>query len=244
MKICYTLTNISTFPINYKYKTSLSPFIYYVGTKVLSLKSHSISPSGEYIPKRRTVLHTILEKHFNDFVENYESEYAEECGRYSLERITAVVEEYLKCSDYKQGIARVKCTNPECNHDFFVPFSCKQFLVCPCCSQKRTLLFGEYLTDEVLLRLPHNFFTFTLPKSIRIFLKNDKYLFSDISKLIYTLIEDFYTEAAGRKILSGGCLVYQSFGDMMRFNSHWLVASYRLLLAQAAGAWDSIRGWV
>jgi hypothetical protein len=39
--------------------------------------------------------------------------------------------------------------------------------------------------------------------------------------LIYTLVEDFYTEAAGREILSGAVLVYQSFGDMMRFNSHW-----------------------
>ncbi len=154
-------------------------------------------------------------------MENYDSKYAEECGKYSLERITAVVEEYLKCGDFKEGIARVKCTNPECNHDFFVPFSCKQFLFCPCCSQKRTLLFGEYLTDEVLLRLPHKFFTFTLPKALRIFLKNDKYLFSNLSKLIYTLIEDFYAEAAGRKILSGAVLVYQSFGDMMRFNSHW-----------------------
>ncbi len=75
---------------------------------------------------RRTVLHTILEKHFKDFVENYESKYTEECGRYGLERITAVVEEYLKCGDYHEGVARVKCTNPECNHDFFVPFSCKQ----------------------------------------------------------------------------------------------------------------------
>jgi hypothetical protein len=184
-------------------------------------KSQSISLSGEYIPRGRTALHTILEKHFKDFVENYEVKYAEECGKYSLERIISVVDEYLKCGDFKQGIARVKCTNPECNHDFFVPFSCKQFLFCPGCSQKRTLLFGEYVTDEVLLRLPHKFFTFTLPKALRIFLRNDKYLFSELSKLIYTLIEDFYTEAAGQKILSGGCLVYQSFGDMMRFNSHW-----------------------
>ena len=60
-----------------------------------------------------------------------------------------------------------------------------------------------------------------MPKALRIFLKNDNYLFSELSKLIYTLIEDFYTEAAGKKIISGGCLVYQSFGDMMRFNSHW-----------------------
>ncbi len=46
-------------------------------------------------------------------MESYESKYAEECGRYSLDRITSVVEEYLKCSDYKHGNARVKCTNPE-----------------------------------------------------------------------------------------------------------------------------------
>jgi len=45
----------------------------------------------------RTVLHTILDNHFNSFVENYEVKYAEECGKYSLDRITAVVEEYLKC---------------------------------------------------------------------------------------------------------------------------------------------------
>jgi len=74
-------------------------------------------------------------------------------------------------------------------------------------SQKRTLLFGEYLAYEVLLKLPHKFFTFTLPKALRIFLKNEKYLFSDLSKLIYNLIVDFYTEAAGREILSGAVLV-------------------------------------
>jgi hypothetical protein len=184
-------------------------------------KLQNISPAGKYIPRGRSVLHTILEKHFKEFVENYDVKYTGECGKYSLDRITAVVEEYLKCGDYKHGIARVKCTNPECNHDFFVPFSCKQFLFCPSCSQKRSLLFGEYLTYEVLLKLPHKFFTFTLPKALRVFLKHDMYLFSDISKLIYTLIEDFYTEAAGREIQSGAVLVYQSFGDMMRFNSHW-----------------------
>jgi len=52
------------------------PFIYYVGTNVLSIESHSIFPSGDYIPRRRTVLYTILEKHFNDFVENYEVKYS------------------------------------------------------------------------------------------------------------------------------------------------------------------------
>ena len=86
-------------------------------------KLHSISVAGEYISRGRTVLHTILEKHFKDFVENYEFKYAKECGKYSLNRITSVVEEYMKCGDFKHGIARKKCTNPECNHNYFVPFS-------------------------------------------------------------------------------------------------------------------------
>ncbi|MBA7494163.1 hypothetical protein ES702_04736 [subsurface metagenome] len=41
------------------------------------------------------------------------------------------------------------------------------------------MLFGEYLADEMLLRLSHKFITISLPKTLRIFLKNDKKLFSD-----------------------------------------------------------------
>ena len=33
--------------------------------------------------------------------------------------------------------------------------SCLSFYLCPSCHQKRTLLFGEQITNEVLLRLPH-----------------------------------------------------------------------------------------
>ncbi len=64
-----------------------------------------ISPSGEYIPRGRTVLHTILNKHFNDFVDNYELKYVEVCGRYSLERIISLVEEYLKCGSAMQIVS-------------------------------------------------------------------------------------------------------------------------------------------
>jgi len=59
-----------------------------------------------------------------------------------------------------------------------------------------------------------------LPKALRIFLKNDKELFSELSKLIYKLIEDFYTVTTEQKIISESVLVYQSFGDMLRANSH------------------------
>jgi hypothetical protein len=38
-------------------------------------------------------------------------------------------------------------------HDYFRPFSCKGFHLCPSCSQKLTVLFAEHLTQEVLLDL-------------------------------------------------------------------------------------------
>ena len=49
---------------------------------------------------------------------------------------------------------RIKCTNPECPFEFFRPFSCKGFYLCPSCSQKRTLLFAEYLDQQLLQHLP------------------------------------------------------------------------------------------
>jgi hypothetical protein len=48
-----------------------------------------------------------------------------------------------------QPAHRVKpCTNAGCGHEYFRPFSCKGFYLRPACSQKRTLLFTEHLTND------------------------------------------------------------------------------------------------
>ena len=138
-----------------------------------------------------------------------------------LERITEVVDEFLKCGDYKEGVARIKCQNPDCGHDFFVPLSCLCFYLCPSCHQKRTLLFGEQIANEVLLRLPHRQFVFTLPKALRVFLKHNRLLFSDISHLIFDLIQNYYNEVSGKNITTGLILSYQTAGDFARWNCHW-----------------------
>lgn len=79
-----------------------------------------------------------------------------------------------------------RCTNPECGlvgafgtcspmhpgHDYFRPFSCKGFYLCPSCSRKRTILFAEHLTNEVLLNLPHRQFVFTMLKALRLISDN------------------------------------------------------------------------
>jgi len=66
----------------------------------------------------------------------------------------------------------IQCFNPNCEAEYFRPFSCKVFYplggqlhrLCPSCSQKRTLPFGEYMNEQLLLVLPHRQMVFT-PRS-------------------------------------------------------------------------------
>jgi hypothetical protein len=101
-------------------------------------------------------------------------------GRFRRERIAKAVERFLDCGDCTKGIARIRCTNPDCTADYFRPFSRKVFRLCPSCSQKRTLLFGAYVNERLLLRLPHRQMVFTLPKVLRVFFRHDRNLVGEI----------------------------------------------------------------
>jgi len=81
--------------------------------------------------------------------------------------------------------------------------------------------FAEHLTDEVLLRLPHRQFVFTIPKALRPYFRHDRRLFAEVSRLIYDLLREFYQEAAGRPLLTGMIVAHQTFGDMLRLNPHF-----------------------
>ena len=75
---------------------------------------------------------------------------------------------------------------------------CRGFHLCPSCSQKRSLLFAEYLDEQLLLTLPHRPFVFTLPKALRVFLRHDQRLFGRISRLpVTTTLWPEHPEAGG-----------------------------------------------
>lgn len=179
------------------------------------------SQKDTYVPRAENQLQAIFERHFDEFCAQYEERFAKKYGMYRLERLQDVGTRFRTCGDYLQGIARIRCTNPECGHDYFRPFSCKGFYRCPSCSQKRTLLFAEQLTEKVLLDLPHRQFVFTLPKALRVFFRHDRRLFEDISRLIFNLVREFYQEVAGRMLLTGLIVAHQTFGDMLRWNPHF-----------------------
>ena len=82
--------------------------------------------------------------------------------------------------------------------EYFRPLSCRGFHLCPSCSQRRSLLFAEYLDEQLLFALPHRQFVFTLPKALRVFLRYDPRLFGRISRLIFSLIVVMLAMAVGR----------------------------------------------
>ena len=164
---------------------------------------------GTYIPHREGIIQTIVRNSLTRY-QAYASP-----SQTILDRL----EHFTDCADWSKGVARIRCE--DCGHSYFRPFSCKVFHLCPSCDQKRTLLYAEYLSEDLLLDLPHRQFVFTIPKILRPYFKSDKRLFGEVSKLIFSLLSEFFSLAAGRPLLCASVVSYQSFGEFARFHPHW-----------------------
>ena len=105
----------------------------------------------DYNLKEKNVIQDILQDHFSAFEEKYDAQYSEKYGTYRIIRIKETVEHFIECGDYSKGIARIKCTNTHCEHEYFRPFvaslkeMCKSCPLSPICNQKRMLFFSEHL---------------------------------------------------------------------------------------------------
>jgi len=184
-----------------------------------------------YRPRGINAVQLLFKRYFQSIAEQYESKYAVIYGRFRIERVTKVVEKFVLCGLGAPGLLpgghphpahRVKpCTNPDCKYEYFRPFSCKGFYFCPSCSQKRTLLFSEYMNERLLLNLPHRQFVWTIPRILRPYFRHNRRLFSEISRLIFVIIQNFYNKASNRSIKTGMVLAYQTSGEFFRWNPHW-----------------------
>ena len=118
----------------------------------------TLSAKSRYVPRRPNVLQALLRAHFEGFAAIYKRQYARRYGRFRLDRIVEAVTDFLRCGDYRFGVARLKCSNPSCGHEMFRPFSCKTFYLCPSCSlrsETATGRFHELAQKSELLRSTH-----------------------------------------------------------------------------------------
>jgi hypothetical protein len=172
-----------------------------------------------YRPRGPDPLCRLFRQRFTAFQEIYEQRYACAFGRFRLPLITRAASVFRLCGDWSRGIARIHC--PKCGYDVFRPFSCKSFILCPSCAQKRTLLLGEYLRENLLLRLPHRQYVWRIPRVLRGYLRHHRELFSELGRLLFELLSQYFSQAAGRKIRTAMVSSHQTFGEFASWHPHW-----------------------
>jgi len=124
----------------------------------LPLLPKSSAPSSipsTYKPHGRSDLQRLFHERFPAFKASYEEKYATDFGRFRLPLISGAAEAFNDCGDWENGIARIRFTVvcrvewivvpaiagdgircAGCGYDYFRPFSCKSFFLCPECGGK------------------------------------------------------------------------------------------------------------
>ncbi len=86
----------------------------------------------------------------------------------------------------------MKCK--DCGHEYLLAFSCKRRHFCPSCHQKRVVEFGEWLCMDILKKVPHRHFIFSIPKILRRYFLYDRKLLADLGRCAWESLKVFMKE--------------------------------------------------
>ena len=149
------------------------------------------SPATAKFYRRRdpeaSPFYKLVTDHFDEFERVYPERYGMRFG-FWRPVIRSAIDSFLECGDLRKGFARVRC--PDCGEQFFVAFSCKQRGCCPSCDQKRALVLGHRLINEVLADVPHRQWVFTIPKRLRVYFRFTRGLLGDLCRAAYETVHD------------------------------------------------------
>ena len=185
----------------------------------LQPKPHA-KPVGFYRPRNHesSAFFKVVRDHFDTFERVYDERFRVKYG-FWRPVIRKSIDRFLKCGDRKEGFARVRC--PDCREEFFVAFSCRQRSCCPSCDQKRALLLGHRLKNEVFESVPHRQWVFTMPKRLRIYFRFDRNLLGGLCRAAYDTVRDvFKLEVDGGSGTPAMVGAVQTFGDLIHWHSH------------------------
>lgn len=182
--------------------------------------SSPVEPLPFYHPRnpRASGLWRLMDRHFETFQRVYDQRFAAKYGfwRPIVERsVTA----FLGCGDLHEGFARVRC--PDCRHEMFVAFSCKQRCTCPSCHQKRTLLTALHVAEEVCPPVAHRQVVLTIPKRLRLHTRYDRKLLGKLCSRAWTCIRAEVWRLLGRDdVLPGMIAAIQTHGELLHWHPH------------------------
>ncbi len=81
--------------------------------------------------------------------------------------------------------------------------------------------FAEWAEQEVLEKVPHRQYVFTLPKMLRIYFKYDRKLLGKLSQCAYQTVKEFFQEVIPDKAaVPGVILSIQTYGQELNYHPH------------------------
>jgi hypothetical protein len=165
----------------------------------------------------RTGLYRVLTTYFDAFLAEYETRFQRRYG-YLRPVVREVVDRYLDCANPMCGFARVRC--PECRGEFLLTFSCKTRHFCPSCHAKRRQAWSIWLSEHLLVDVPHRQVVFTIPKMVRPFFKYQRCLLSDLCLCAVRAITKYLGAYTDTQLMPGIIAVIQTFGNRINFHPH------------------------
>jgi hypothetical protein len=141
----------------------------------------------QYRPRHpeQTEFYQAFEDHLHSYVRGYEERFEARSG--PLRPVVArSVEAFLDCGRLQGGFARIRC--PKCRDEHLLAFSCRTRNFCSSCQAKRSVLFAEKLTTEILAPVPHRHWTFSIPRVLRGLVERDRKLLGLLSQTAYAAI--------------------------------------------------------
>ena len=136
-----------------------------------------------------------------------------------------VIERFIACGDPHEGFARIYCDT--CRHEFLLAYSCKTRYFCPSCHQKRVILYGEWVEQNVLAPVAHRQYVFTLPKLLRPIFSRHRAWLGELCRIpqglpsvVAALLLTNAYAATAPGAHPGLVLFVQTFGDLANFNPH------------------------
>ena len=99
-------------------------------------------------------------------------------------------------------------------------FSCRCRVICPSCSTKRSLLFGEKIA-EIAKPIPHLHITFTIPKILRAYFRSNRKLLKLLVQSANYATNRYFEESLGiTDGYSGRIYCVQTQGALYNFHPH------------------------
>ena len=106
---------------------------------------------------------------------------------------------------------------PKCHAEHLPAFSRRTRNFCSSCQAKRSVLFAEKLTREILARVPHRHWTFSIPRTLRGLFERDRKLLGLLSQTAYAAILKTFQAFFDRPDVRPGCVIsLQTFGGQLQ----------------------------